>query len=111
MDFGKFKYAEARKEREHRPKERRVSEVKMLRIHLKTARHDLERTASQSAGFLQEGHKVKLDMVLRGREKALREFAKRRFQEFLALIPGAALEQDIKPTPRGFTVILKRAQP
>ena len=108
MDFGKFKYAEARKEREHRPKERHVSEVKMLRIHLKTARHDLERTASQSVAFLQEGHRVKIDMVLRGREKALRDFARRRFQEFLTLIPGHAVEDVIKPTPRGFTVMLKR---
>ena len=108
MDFGKFKYVEAQKEREHRPSVRHVSEVKMLRIRLKTARGDLERTAGQSAGFLREGHKVKVDMVLRGREKALRDFAKKRFQEFLALIPGHTLEQEVKSTPQGFTAILKR---
>jgi translation initiation factor IF-3 len=107
MDFGKFKYAEARKEREHKPKEH-VSEVKMLRIGFKTGRHDLELRAKQSGEFLQEGHKVKVDMMLRGREKALRDFARQRFQEFLALVPGAMLEQGIKPTPRGFTAILKR---
>jgi translation initiation factor IF-3 len=107
MDFGKFKYAEARKERE-RPKERQ-SEVKMIRIGFKTGRHDLELRARQSGEFLKEGHKVKVDMVLRGREKALRDFARQRFQEFLALIPGHALEQDIKSTPHGFTAILKRA--
>lgn len=108
-DFGKFKYAEARKEREHRPKAQQRSETKMLRIGLKTGRHDLELRAKQSSAFLQEGHKVKMDMVLRGREKALRDFARRRFQEFLALIPGHALEQDIKSTPQGFTAILKKA--
>ena len=107
MDFGKFKYAEAKKERGHHTKEH-VSEVKMLRIHLKTARHDLERTATQSAEFLHAGHKVKLDMVRRGREKALRDFARKRFREFLALIPGHTLEQDIKSTPQGFTAILKK---
>lgn len=109
MDFGRFKYAEAQRERERRPKEHRASEVKMLRIHLKTARHDLERTAAQSAAFLLEGHKVKIDMMLRGRERALRDFARSRFQEFLALIPGHALEQGIRPTPQGFTAILKKA--
>jgi translation initiation factor IF-3 len=86
-----------------------VSEVKMLRIHLKTARHDLERTANQAAGFLHEGHRVKVDMMLRGREKGLRDFARRRFQEFLAFIPGAVLEQDIRSTPQGFTAVLKKA--
>lgn len=107
MDFGKFRYAEAKKERE-RPREHQT-EVKMLRIGFKTGRHDLELRAKQSEEFLRQGHKVKVDMVLRGREKALREYARSRFQEFLALVPGTALEQGIKPTPRGFTVILKRA--
>ena len=106
-DFGKFRYAEARKERE-RPREHQV-EVKMLRIGFKTGRHDLELRAKQSDEFLKEGHKVRIDMRLRGREKALRDFARQRFHEFLALIPGSALEQGIKPTPQGFTAILKKA--
>lgn len=108
MDFGRFKYREAQREREHRPKERRVSEVKMLRIGFKTGRHDLELRAKQSDEFLKDGHRVKVDMILRGREKALRDFARRRFAEFLALIPGHALEQGIKATPQGFTAILKK---
>jgi translation initiation factor IF-3 len=108
MDFGKFKYAEAKKEREHHPKEH-ASETKMLRIGFKTGRHDLELRARQSEEFLAEGNKVKVDMVLRGREKALRDFARKRFQEFLALIPGATLEQGVKSTPQGFTVILRKA--
>lgn len=108
MDFGKFKYAESRKEREHKPKEHHV-EVKMLRIGFKTGKHDLELRAKQSEEFIGEGHKVRVDMQLRGREKALRDFARQRFQEFIALIPGAALEQEIKSTPHGFTAILKKA--
>ena len=51
MDFGKFKYAEAKKEREHHPKEN-VSEVKMVRIGFKTGRHDLERQAKLALEFL-----------------------------------------------------------
>ena len=109
MDFGKFKYEEARKERERRPKGEHSSETKMLRVGFKTGRHDLELRAKQSNEFLQEGHKVKIDMVLRGREKALRDFAKKRFHEFLALIPGHALEQGIKSTPQGLTAILKKS--
>lgn len=107
MDFGKFKYEEAKKEREHKPKSEH-SEIKMLRIGFKTGKHDLEMRVRQAGEFLTEGHKVKINMVLRGREKALRDFARRRFQEFLALIPGYELEQDIKSTPQGLTVILKR---
>lgn len=108
MDFGKFKYTEAKKEREHHPKEH-VSEVKMVRIGFKTGRHDLDRQAKLASDFLAEGHKVRVDMVLRGREKALRDFARTRFQEFLALIPNAELEQPIQPAPRGISAIIKRA--
>ncbi len=108
MDFGKFKYEEARKERERKPKEQH-SEVKMIRIGFKTGKHDLELRARQSGEFLNEGHKVKVDMVLRGREKSLRDFARQRFQEFLALVPGHSLEQDIKFTPQGLSAILKKA--
>lgn len=108
MDFGKFKYAEAKKERERKPRSEHSSETKMLRVGFKTGWHDLELRAKQSSEFLQEGHKVRVDMVLRGREKALRDFARKRFQEFLALIPGHALEQNIKSTPQGLTAIIKK---
>ena len=108
MDFVKFKYDAAKKEREHHPREH-ASEVKMLRIGFKTGRHDLELRARQAEGFLNEGHKVRVDLMLRGREKALRDFARSRFREFLTLIPGAQIEQDIKSAPRGFTAILKKA--
>lgn len=108
MDFGKFKYEESRKERERRSKSEHSSETKMLRVGFKTGWHDLELRAKQSSEFLKEGHKVRIDMVLRGREKALRDFAKKRFKEFMALIPGHALEQDIKSTPQGLTAILKK---
>ena len=107
MDFGKFKYTEAKKEREHHPHEH-VSEVKAVRIGFKTGRHDLERQAKLADGFLGEGHKVKVDMVLRGREKALRDFARGKFQEFLTLIPNAQIESSIKSIPQGFTAIIKR---
>jgi len=108
MDFGKFKYGEAKKDRESKPKVEH-SEVKMLRVGFKTGRHDLELRSRQADEFLKEGHKVKVDLVLRGREKALRDFALKRFKEFLALIPGHALEQGIKSTPHGFTAILKKS--
>ncbi len=109
MGFGKFKYAEAKKEREHHPKEKHQSEVKVLRIGFKTGKHDLEVRVRQAEEFMHQGHKVKVDMMLRGREKGLRDFARRRFQEFLTLIPGHELEQGVRSTPQGFTAILKKA--
>lgn len=81
----------------------------MLRIGYNTGRHDLERYAGKAKEFLEEKNKVRIDMVLRGREKAHRDFAKKRFEEFLALIPNHALDAPIKSTPQGFTGTIRPA--
>lgn len=107
-DFGKFKYERERGEREHRAKQKEV-ETKMLRIGYGTAKHDLDLRAGQAKKFLEQNHNVRIDMVLRGRQKAHRDFAKKRFGEFLTLIPGHTLEAPIKSTPQGFTVIIRPA--
>lgn len=104
-DFGKFKYERERGEREHRSKQKEV-ETKMLRIGYATGLHDLEMRANQAKKFLEGRNKVRIDIVLRGREKAHRDFAKKRFEEFLALIPGHEKEAPIKSSPQGFTVTI-----
>ena len=107
-DFGKFKYERERGEREHRSKQKEV-ETKMLRIGYATGMHDLEMRANQAKKFLEGRNKVRIDMVLRGRQKAHRDFARKRFEEFLVLIPGHEKEAPIKSTPQGFTVIIHSA--
>jgi len=107
-DFGKFKYERERGEREHRSKQKEV-ETKMLRIGYATGTHDLEMRASQAKKFLGGRNKVRIDMVLRGRQKAHRDFARKRFEEFLALIPDHEKEAPIKSTPQGFTVSIHTA--
>ena len=107
-DFGKFKYERERGEREHRSKQKEV-ETKMLRIGYATGTHDLEMRASQAKKFLEDRNKVRIDMVLRGRQKAHRDFARKRFEEFLVLIPGHEREAPIKSTPQGFTITIHGA--
>lgn len=104
-EFGKFKYERERGEREHRSKQKEV-ETKMLRIGYKTGLHDLEMRANQAKKFLAGHNKVRVDMVLRGREKAHRDFAKKRFEEFLVLIPEHTMESPVKSTPQGLTVTI-----
>lgn len=107
-DFGKFKYEKERNERENRSKQKEV-ETKMLRIGYATGLHDLERQATKAREFLDQKDKVRIDMVLRGRQKAHRDFARKRFGEFLALIPEHIIETPVKGTPQGFTVIIRPA--
>ena len=98
MDFGKFKYQREKGEREHGKKQKEV-ELKGIRIGFTTGKHDLELRAKQAEKFLTDGDKVRIDMKLRGREKAHGALAFQKFNEFLAMIP---LETNLESPPRRF---------
>ncbi len=108
MDFGKFKYEREKSEREH-SKKQKESELKGIRIGFTTGTHDLALRAKQIAKFLEDGDKVRIDMRLRGREKAHGQFALDRFKKFLEMIPVEfTLESPPKRFPQGFIAVLTK---
>jgi translation initiation factor IF-3 len=66
MDYGRFRYEQSRKERESR-KSQHVTRVKEVRVEPQISSHDLETKGRQAAKFLDEGDKVKLSILFRGR--------------------------------------------
>lgn len=82
LDFGKFQYQQEKTERKQRAKQKRV-EIKSIRLSLKIGRHDLETRRSQAERFLNEHHKVKLEMFLRGREKRHLNLAQKIMMNFI----------------------------
>jgi len=60
--------------------------MKQVRIGLGSARNDLLIKARRIDEFLKEGYKVEVLLKLRGREKANKEWALIKFNEFLGLI-------------------------
>lgn len=69
MDYGKFKYEQAKKEKESRKGQKAVI-VRDLRLRPKIGEHDLENKITMVKKFLGEGDKVKISMRFRGREAA-----------------------------------------
>jgi translation initiation factor IF-3 len=67
MDFGKFKYENSKKEKASRKHQSTVV-VKEMKLRPKTDIHDLEFKVGHIRRFLDEGNKVKLVIVFRGRE-------------------------------------------
>jgi len=67
MDFGKFKYEQAKSERKSKQKIKR-NELKEIRFGLKISSHDLETKAKRAEKFLTSGHKVNLMLRFKGRE-------------------------------------------
>ena len=67
MDFGKFQYERAKKEREARKQQKQV-EVKEIRLRPKTDDHHRSFKVRDARRWLQEGMKVKVRIRFRGRE-------------------------------------------
>ncbi|MEY3471016.1 MAG: hypothetical protein RLZZ223_366 [Candidatus Parcubacteria bacterium] len=108
MNYGKFLYTQSKQQRLHKAKQKKV-ELKALRIGFKIESHDLEVKLKQAYKFLDQGHKVKLDMYLRGREKAFANQAAEKMQNILNNLPeNIRLEQELKKSPQGFSVILAK---
>lgn len=85
LDFGAFKY---QKEKEHRAMKAHAKqvEVKGIRLSVKMGAHDMDVRKGQAIGFLEDGDKLKIEIMLRGREKAHGELATQRINDFIASI-------------------------
>lgn len=81
MDFGKYKYDLAKKEKESKAN-RHDTSLKEIRLTFKIGDHDIEYKAKQARGFFDSGNQVKVAMRLRGRENGLIEVALAVFKKF-----------------------------
>lgn len=72
MDFGKFKYEAAKKEKESKKKQK-VVVVKEVRLRPSIEDHDLTTKAKMAYKFLENGDKVKVSVRFRGRELGHKE--------------------------------------
>jgi translation initiation factor IF-3 len=110
MEFGKYLYQQKKKEKDQRKKQK-AGKLKGVRISPRIAKHDLETKIGLANKFLLKGYKVRIEVFLRGREKALRDFAKERLENFLQKIEEEIeikKESEIKKTPRGMEIIISK---
>ena len=68
MDYSKFKYAQAKKVKEAKKKQKTI-EIKEIRLSASIEDHDVEVKAKNAIKFLQDGDKVKVSLRFRGRER------------------------------------------
>ena len=109
-DYGKYLYSLQKKERKAKIKTK--TELKEVRLGFNISPHDIETKAKQSEDFLKDGDKVKVSMVLKGREKAMGEYAKNKILLFLETVDKLTpikIERELKREPRGFTLIISKA--
>jgi translation initiation factor IF-3 len=76
MDYGKFKFDEAQRAKESRRKST-SSSIKEMKYRPKIGSGDFDTKTRQVARFLNEGHKVKITIMFRGREMSHPELGKK----------------------------------
>ncbi len=85
MSFDKWRYVKEKEERKAKQAQKQ-KELKQVQISARIAKNDLLMKAKQAEKFLSEGHKVEINLRLRGREKANKEWALGRLKEFIGTI-------------------------
>jgi translation initiation factor IF-3 len=89
LDYGKYKYEQAKKERELRKKQK-VSLLREVRLRPKIDDHDFEAKARSVRKLLDSGDKVKVTVMFRGREITHLEFGYKLLRRMTELLEGVA---------------------
>lgn len=85
IDFKKFRYQEAKKERDSRKSQKNVG-VKEIRLRPFIGQHDLETRVKQAKEFLTDGNQVKINVMFRGRENLRKEFGFAVIKKFISAL-------------------------
>jgi len=102
IDFKKFKYLEAKKERENRKSQKRVG-VKEIRLRPFIGKHDFETRQARAQEFLEDGNQLKVSVMFRGREIARKEFGYDVIKRFVTGLENAKTVRE--PHMEGRTLV------
>jgi translation initiation factor IF-3 len=96
MDYGKYKYQVAKKAAEAKKKQT-IIQVKEMKLGLKIEDHDLQFKLKHLRGFLEEGNKVKIIVMFRGREVLHRDKGEQLAAKVIAALKDVG---DVEQTPK-----------
>ncbi len=106
IDYGKFIYEQQKREKEQKKKQH-ITILKEIRLHPNTDTHDLDFKARHAVGFLDDGNKVKVSVVFKGRELAYKDHGRKLLEKFVEKFDGLAkTEYPIKFEGRAMHTIL-----
>ena len=108
-DYGKYLYQQGKKERE--AKKHTGGDLKEIRLTFNISDHDLETRVSQAAKFLKRGDNIRINLRLRGRQKALLDHAREKISKFMEQLNThvpVRTERDMKLEPRGLTMVITK---
>ena len=104
MNYGKFKFDAAKKEKDAR-KNQKVTELKEIWLSMTIDVHDLETKSKMARKFLIGGDKVRVSIRMRGRQQARPEFGVEVMNKFFALVQDVSVI-DKKPLTEGRNIFM-----
>lgn len=104
MDYSKFKYEQAKRDKESR-KNQTIIELKEIRLSMTIDVGDIAVKTKQCLKFLEAGNKVKVSIRMKGRENSRSYQGVKVMQDFFEGLEGKAI-QDKKPTTEGRNIIM-----
>ena len=106
IDYGKYRYELARKEKEAKKKQKTV-EVKEVRLSPNIEANDLNTKVNNAKKFIGTGNKVKVTLRFRGREMAHMQQSKHILDDFAQmLVDVAVIEKPAKLEGRSMSMVL-----
>lgn len=106
IDYGKYRYELARKEKEAKKKQKTV-EVKEVRLSPNIDTNDMNTKVNNARKFISKGNKVKVTLRFRGREMAHMQQSKHILDDFAELLVDVAtVEKPAKLEGRSMSMVL-----
>ena len=110
MNYGKYKFEQAKKEKEARKKQK-TFEIKEVRVTPNIEQHDFEFKMKNARKFLEDGNKVKINLKFRGREMNYVKLGEQVLNRFIEELSDISVP-DKKPVLEGknmFIILAKKA--
>ena len=106
MDYGKYRYEQARKAKEAKKKQKTI-ETKEIRLSPNIDTNDLNTKVNQAKKFLQKGAKVKVSLRFRGREMAHKDVGREILNAFFEELKDvASVDKPAKMEGRSMVMFL-----
>lgn len=106
LDYGKWKYEAAQREKESRRRSN-ANPVKEMKYRIKIGGSDFDTKTRKVSGFLDQGHKVKITIMFKGREQARPELGRKILDRIAEqLVPPAKVEAMPRLDGRNMTMVL-----
>jgi translation initiation factor IF-3 len=110
-DYGKYTYEMSKKLKEVKAKAH-TTETKNVQISVTIGEHDIMIKTKQAAEWIKEGHRVKIELQLKGRTKYMDEtFLRSRMERVLAVIPAEyKVAEPLKKVPKSMMIVIEKAK-